>query len=367
MPDPARRPAAHDDEGVIALTPPESATSTADAYSAPAPAPGPGETPAPSDPGRSRKVAADVARRGSLIVVWIALFLIFGTLNPDQFLTVGTLQTIFGSQQALVFIALGALCAFSVGEFDFSVAAVAGLSATLVAVLVSEQGLSVWPAAVIAVAAAVGVGAFNALLIIKIGINPIVTTLGVATLLTGVSSRISNGGSVFLDSPELYAVAATDVLGLPISFFYGLLVAAVFTYVMTSTPLGRHMLFVGSNRSVARLAMVRVNRIRVGAYISSSLLCGIGGVLLVGTVGGFDPASASTYLLPALSATFLGTAVIQPGRFNPAGSMIAIYFLATGIVGLQLLGFAGWISDVFYGSALIIAIVLSTLFRRDRR
>ncbi|MDL4818590.1 ABC transporter permease [Actinomadura opuntiae] len=314
-----------------------------------------------------RRVAADLSRRGSLIVVWAALFTTFGVLKPDRFLTVGTLQTIFGSQQALVFIALGALCAFAVGEFDFSVAAVAGLSATLVAVLVSQQGLNVWLAVLMALAAAVGVGAFNALLIIKIGINPIVTTLGVSTLLTGVSSKISNGGSVFLNSPSLYKVAATDVLGLPISFYYGLLVAVVFTYVMTSTPLGRHMLFVGSNRSVARLAMVRVDRIRVGAYVSSSLLCGTGGVLMVGTVGGFDPASASTYLLPALSATFLGTAVIQPGRFNPAGSMIAIYFLATGIVGLQLLGFAGWISDVFYGSALIIAIVLSTLFRRDRR
>ncbi|GJF33696.1 ribose ABC transporter permease [Kitasatospora sp. NE20-6] len=349
------------------MTPNESATSTARARLTPAPDPGPGERPAPTAPGHRRKGLADLSRRGSLILVWIALFITFGLLSPDQFPTTGTLQTIFGSQQALVFIALGALCAFSVGEFDFSVAAVAGLSATLVAVLVSEQGLNVWLAAIVAVAVAVGVGAFNALLIIKIGINPIVTTLGVATLLTGVSSRISNGGSVFLDSPSLYKVAATKVLGLPVSFFYGLAVAAVFTYVMTSTPLGRHMLFVGSNRNVARLAMVRVNRIRVGAYISSSLLCGVGGVLLVGTVGGFDPASASSYLLPALSATFLGTAVIQPGRFNPAGSMIAIYFLATGIVGLQLLGFAGWISDVFYGSALIIAIVLSTLFRRDRR
>ncbi|GAA3290315.1 ABC transporter permease [Streptomyces cinereospinus] len=348
------------------MTPNESVTTTMDKRPTAA-EPETGKAPGPTGPSHGKKVAGDLARRGSLIVVWIALFIVFGSLSPDQFLTVGTLQTIFGSQQALVFIALGALCAFSVGEFDFSVAAVAGLSATMVAVLVSEQGLNVWLAALVAVAVAVGVGAFNALLIIKIGINPIVTTLGVATLLTGVSSRISNGGSVFLDSPALYDVAATNILGLPISFYYGLALAAVFTYVMTSTPLGRHMLFVGSNRSVARLAMVRVNRIRVGAYLSSSFLCGVGGVLLVGTVGGFDPASASTYLLPALSATFLGTAVIQPGRFNPAGSMIAIYFLATGIVGLQLLGFAGWISDVFYGSALIIAIVLSTLFRRDRR
>lgn len=328
----------------------------------PAAGPGPAAAAAPR-----RELLAHTARRASLIVVWVAMFVTFGLLAPGRFLTAGTLQTIFGSQQALVFIALGALCAFAVGEFDFSVAAVAGLSATLAGVLVTDAGLNVWEAAAAAVAAAVGIGVFNAVLIIKIGINPIVTTLGVATLLAGISSRISDGGSVFLNNPALYKVSATDVLGLPISFYYGIAVAAVFTYIMAATPLGRHMLFVGSNRSVARLAMVRVDRIRAGAYITSSLLCGIGGVLLVGTVGGFDPQSAPTYLLPALSATFLGTAVIQPGRFNPAGSMIAIYFLATGIVGLQLLGFAGWISDVFYGAALIISIVLSTLLRREQR
>ncbi|WP_410631644.1 ABC transporter permease [Amycolatopsis sp. cmx-4-83] len=338
-------------------TPPETAGATEDT----------GTPEAPAKARRVRTFGGELSRRGSLIGVWVLLFVLFGLLSPAQFLSAGTLQTIFGSQQTLVFVALGALCAFSVGEFDFSVAAVAGLSATLLAVLVSGAGFPVWLAVVVAVTAAVVVGAFNAFLIIRVGINPIVTTLGVATLLTGVSSRISDGGSVFLTSPGLFSAAATEVLGLPISFYYGLAVAAVFTYVVTCTPLGRHMRFVGANRSVARLATVRVDRIRAGAYLMSSLLCGIGGVLLIGTVGGFDPASASTYLLPALSATFLGTSVIHPGRFNPAGSMIAIYFLATGIVGLQLLGFAGWISDVFYGSALIIAIVLSTLFRRDAR
>ena len=352
--------AAHD-KGDITVTQPESA-----AIAAPLPAARAASTAAPAS-GRSWQVAADLGRRTSLIWIWIALFVIFGLLDPGSFLTAGTLQTIFGSQQALVFIALGALCAFGVGEFDFSVAAVAGLSATLVAILVSHEGLNLWLAVIVAVAAAAGVGVFNAVLIIKIGINPIVTTLGVATLLAGVSSRISDGGTVFLNSRTLYRVAATSMFGLPVNFYYGLLVAVAFTYVTTATPLGRHMLFVGSNRSVARLAMVRVNRIRAGAYITSSLLCGIGGVMLIGTVGGFDPSSAPSYLLPALSATFLGTAVIQPGRFNPAGSMIAIYFLATGIVGLQLLGFSGWISDVFYGAALIIAIVASTLLRRDQR
>jgi ribose transport system permease protein len=310
--------------------------------------------------------AAGALRRGSLLVVWAALFVVFALLEPNLFLTQGTLQTIFGSQQALVFIALGTLCAFVVGEFDFSVASVAGLAATLVPVLVTDQQLNVWLACLIALCSAVAVGALNALIVVRIGIDPIITTLGMATLVSGISSRIANSGTVSMVSPELTKIASTYVLGLPINFFYGVALVTVFTYVLTSTPLGRHMRFVGSNRSVARLAMVRVNRIRAGAYLMSSLLCGIGGVLLVGTVGGFDPSSSPSYLLPVLSATFLGTAVIVPGRFNPVGTFIAIYFLATGIVGLQLLGFAGWISDVFYGAALIIAIILSTLFRANR-
>ena len=133
---------------------------------------------------------------------------------------------------------------------------------------------------------------------------------------------------------------------------------------MRFTALGRHMAFVGANREVARLAGVRVARVRMGAYVTSGFLCGLGGMLLAATVGGFDPNSSPTYLLPALSATFLGTAAIKAGRFNPIGTMVAIYFLVTGIVGLELLGYTGWVSDVFYGGALIIAVVISTITRR---
>jgi ribose transport system permease protein len=124
------------------------------------------------------------------------------------------------------------------------------------------------------------------------------------------------------------------------------------------------MAFVGANREVARLGGVKVDRVRMGAYVTSSFLCGLGGIILVAGLGGFDSSTSTNYLLPALSATFLGTAAIRPGRFNALGTMVAIYFLITGIVGLQLLGYTGWVSEVFYGSALIIAVVISTLARR---
>ena len=104
--------------------------------------------------------------------------------------------------------------------------------------------------------------------------------------------------------------------------------------------------------------------IRFGAFVAAGGLCGIGGVVVSAGLGGFDPSTSITYLLPTVSAVFLGTAVVRPGRFNPLGTLIALYFLATGILGLEELGLAGWISDVFYGAALVVAVTLTTLLRK---
>jgi ribose transport system permease protein len=84
-------------------------------------------------------------------------------------------------------------------------------------------------------------------------------------------------------------------------------------------------------------------------------------VLYAGTTGGADPSSGASFLLPAFAAAFLGATSIVPGRFNPWGSFIAVYFLVTGITGLQLLGVESFVQQLFYGGALVVAVVLSRL------
>jgi len=303
--------------------------------------------------------------RYALVGVWLLVVVVYAVIEPSSLLTKGTFQTIFGSQQALVFLGMAAVITFQVGEFDLSISAILGLSATTVPVLVINHGWNPVVASVAAVAAAVFVGVVNGFIVVRLGIDPIITTLGMGTLVLGLTSGFSHSQAVSGLSNSFGDIANTTVvLGLPLTFFYGIILAGTIAYVVRFTALGRHMAFVGANREVARLAGVRVARIRMGAYIVSGLLCGIGGVLVAATVGGFDPNSSPTYLLPALSATFLGTAVIRPGKFNAIGTLVAIYFLVTGIVGLQLLGYTGWISDAFYGAALITAVIVSTLTRR---
>lgn len=308
-----------------------------------------------------------IASRYALIVVWALMALYFYVQVPDTFGTHGTFSSIFGSQQVLVFLAMSALITLAVGEFDLSVASVMGLTATTIPVLAGVHGMNIWLACLVGVGAAVLAGVVNAFFVVVMDVSSFVVTLGTGTLMAGIAQFVSGTNIVSVSSPGLADFAIEDVLGMPISFYYGIALALFLAYVLAWTPIGRSMVFVGANREVARLAGIRVQRIRFGAYVAGGLLAGLAGLLLVATVGGFDSASSGSYLLPALAAVFLGTAVVQPGAFNPIGTMVAIYFLTTGIFGLQLLGYQGWIQNAFYGAGLVVAVTLAKVVRDRSR
>jgi ribose transport system permease protein len=306
----------------------------------------------------------DLISRTSLIGIWLLVAAGFAIFETDLFLQEGTFKTIFGSQYELVFLTVALVCTFTVGEFDLSVASAMGLAGCLVPLLNVQDGVPIVFAVILALAASSAVGAVNGFLVVKVGVDAIVATLGMGTLVLGITLWITNLNTINGLSHGFAEIAIRDVFGLPIAFFYGLAACLILAYILGFTPLGRRMAFVGSSREVARLAGINVNRLRFGAYVAGGFVAGLAGVLLAATLGGYNPNTSGTYLLPAFAAVFLGTAVIQPGRFNPLGGFIAVYFLQTGIVGLQLAGLTGWVENVFYGGVLVLAVSATTLIRK---
>jgi ribose transport system permease protein len=313
----------------------------------------PGHSRRPRTFGRQKHSA-----RFAILVVWAALIVVYSFTEPALFPHTGTYQTIFGSQQPLVFMTMALMCTIVVGEFvDLSVPAVFGFAATILPVLVVNHNWGVWPASLAAIVAAVLVGLVQGLLVVKLNVNTIV-------VLEGVSLWMSNESTISGLPSSFGSIATRDVGGLPVDFYYGLALVLIFAYLLWATPLGRHMRFVGASREVSRLSGVRVDRIRLGAFVFAGLLSGIGGVIAAAALGGYDATTADSFLLPTFAAVFLSTAILEPGRFNPLGTLLGIYFLATGILGLQLLGLQAWVSQVFYGGILVIAVTISTLLRR---
>ena len=302
--------------------------------------------------------------RWAILGVWVAMAAVFVAVEPSAFLQIGTLQTIFGSQEALIFISLGLIATLIAGEFDLSFASMQGLAATLVPVLVVNDHWAVLPACVVAVLATVMAGAVNGFLVVRVGVDRIVVTLGMANVLLGLALLLANSSTVSGLPGSFATIANTTILGLPVSFYYGLGATLLFAYMIRFTPVGRHLTFVGANREVSRLAGVRVPEIRFASYVVSGLCSGVGGVLLVASVGGYDPTTSVIYLPAGITAAFLSLAAVRPGRFNPIGMFIGVHFLATGTLGLQLLGYTGWVEDVFYGGVLIAAVTVAAIVRR---
>lgn len=305
-----------------------------------------------------RRVTGFLWRYG-LLVVWLVLVIIFSVLRPDTFFTFSNVQTIAGSQAVLVVVALALVPTLTAGEFDASVSSVTGMSLVMIGWLNVLHGWSIWAAIAVALGVGILVGLVNAFFVVVAQVPSIVVTLGMGTLLIGAAvgtNSLSTGG---IDQ-RLVNATHDNVVGLPLAFFYGLGLTVVFWYVFSYTPLGRYLYFVGAGRSVARLSGIPVDWIRAGSFVAGSFLSALAGVLLAGWIGASEPNVGPSYLLPAFAAAFLGASVLEPGRFNPWGTFVAVYFLVTGVTGLELLGLAGWIEQVFYGASLVLAVAIST-------
>jgi ribose transport system permease protein len=235
----------------------------------------------------------------------------------------------------------------------------------VLALLNGEQGWPLLPAIIVALGCGLAVGMFNGACVVWLGLDSFIVTLGSGTFVAGVVTWISGSRTVTGMSPVLSDwIVNKRLLGVSLVFYYGLALVLILWYVLTYTAVGRRLLFVGRGRSVARLSGLRVGALRFSALAGSGLLAGLAGVLYAGTTGGADPSSGASFLLPAFAAAYLGATAVSPGRFNAWGAFIAVYFLVTGITGLQLLGVDSFVQQLFYGGALVLAVALSQLVRR---
>jgi ribose transport system permease protein len=300
------------------------------------------------------------AGRFGVPIFLVVMLVAFSAAMPDRFATGGNFRAIIESQAVLLLLAVAATVPLRAGDFDLSIASMMTATAAMGATILAGGGSLVLVVA-LSVAMGVAVGLINGFFVVKIGVDSFITTLGSLTALTGATFAISDSEVIFGFDGGVLALARTELLGLPLSVWYGWLLVAIAWYVYERTPAGRYLVFVGGGRDVARLAGLKVDRIRMGAFVASSTIAALAGVVLIGDLGAFDPSLGPSYLLQPFAAAFLGAATISVGRFNALGTLIGLYLLVVGITGLQLLGAATWVSEVFNGLALIMAVTVARL------
>jgi ribose transport system permease protein len=308
---------------------------------------------------------ARFAEAYALLGALVLIGAVFGVLRPEAFLSWANISTMLGSQAVLVVLTLALIIPLTAGDFDLSVASVLTLSAMLLAVLNAQMGIPIGWAMLCSFAVAVVVGLVNAGFILYFRIPSLIVTLGTGTFVNGIVLWISSSMTISGIDPVLIKyVIVTRVLGVPTVFYYAVGICFVVWYTFEYTSYGRRLIFVGRGREVARLSGIKVDSVRLVCLVVSSVMSAAAGIFYAGTIGAADPLSGQTFLLPAFAAAFLGATAISPGRFNAWGSLLAVYFLVTGITGLTILGIQTYVQNLFYGAALVLAVALSQLVRK---
>lgn len=313
---------------------------------------------------RTRRSLLIQLERFGLLIAWIAIIALFGTLAPRTFLTWVNFSSIFGSQAVLVIATLGLIIPLTAGDLDLSVAQVITLSSMAIAVLNVDYGWPILPSIGVALVIGIVAGLVNAFFILYFRIHSLIVTLGTGTFFHGLTLWISDFRTISgVDWALVNAVLGTRFLGVALAFYYSIGLALILVYVLGFTSFGRKALFVGRGREVARLSGIPVNQVRLFCLLASGFVAALAGVVYAGISGAADPSSGTALILPAFAAAYLGATSVTPGRFNPIGSVIAVYLLVTGITGLSILGVDTFVQDLFYGGALVVAVALSQLVR----
>lgn len=307
-----------------------------------------------------RPTAALSYRRIGAVYVWIAIIVLFTALEPATFATISTGRTILNNFAIGGLLALGLVVPLSAGLFDVSVGYVAGVAGIFSAYAVSAWDLNGATAIALTIVLCVLIGCFNGFVISVLKVDSLIGTLATGSLFLALNTALSNEQSITHNVDRLKAILSQHyVLSVTIPVVALVILALIIEIVMERTVLGRYWYAIGYDIEVARLSGLPVRLLQVSAMVVSAVVAGIAGMLLTARVGSGVPSAGPSYLLPAFAAAFLGSTQLRGGRFNAPGTVIAVYMIGTGSMGLSLAGAPTWSTQIFQGVVLIAAIALT--------
>jgi ribose transport system permease protein len=286
------------------------------------------------------------------------LIVFFGAMAPSVFLTNENLTSILNDGAILAIIACGLTVVLAAGEFDLSIASAASFGGALAAVLTVHTSVSLVEVIAVVTICGIAVGIVNGILVSHFEIPALIATIGVASLLDGVTTWITGNAVIFSGfSPAFLDLGSWQVGDLQAPVFYLILSAGVLAVVMRYTAVGRRMYAVGGNRAASRMAGIRVQRQIIIAFVIADLMGALAGFIYTSRQGSLTPLFGLPFLLPTFAAAFLGSVTLARRKFHVFGTIFGVYLIETGTVGLLILGAPAYSQQLFAGALLILATI----------
>ena len=311
------------------------------------------------------KASLSVFARYGTIIGLLLMIVVFSFLSPRAFPTYSNFINVLNQASLAMIIAGGLTMAVIVGELDLSIGYAASLHGVLVTGLIVQNELPIPVAILVVLALGALIGVVNGLIVTKLKVNSVIATLGVGTILVGLSFAYSAGVPIVSGVPEAFLQVSLGrwLFGIPNPIIIMAVVLGSLWLLVERTSIGQEIQAVGGNPAAARLAGINVDRIKILGFVFSGMCAALTGTLLAARLGSGTTNAADAYLLTAFAAVFLGSATLRDGEFHIFGTFIGTLIIVLGFNGLNIFGAPTFSQFVFQGAILIAAVGLASLGR----
>ncbi|HWE56490.1 MAG TPA: ATP-binding cassette domain-containing protein [Acidimicrobiales bacterium] len=305
------------------------------------------------------------SRRPGLAVVGIILFASC-SLGYQHFFSGANLSAIGLNSASLLLAAVGSMALLVSGNIDLSIGSQYAFISVLVALVAVNSGNS-WLAALVGIAAGLGCGLINGLLVTWLSISPLIVTLAMLAIYSGLAYVVHNGQSVYGLPDALSDLGESHVAGVPTIVIIAVVVyAGCSLYLMTSRT-GLRLFSIGGNRTAALLVGIPVDRMVVGAYAVNGALIGFVALLSTAQLNSGSPTVGVDFELNVLTAVILGGVAFTGGIGNPIGVVVGVAVIGVLDAGLIFAGLADWWQQIARGSLLLLALAADQLILQYQR
>lgn len=301
-----------------------------------------------------------------IVLILLLLILIF-SIASSNFFSFGTLTSILRQVSIIGIISVGAAFVILTAGIDLSVGSVACIS-SLTAALLLKAGYSIPVAIIVTLMIAVCYGIFSGCLVSFFKMSPLIATLGMMTALRGAGYLITDGLPVYGFGPGLSPFGRGYLFGIPYPVILMLVVFAIGIFVLSKTPIGRHIYGVGGNEEASRLSGVNVNAVKIFTYAFCSFLSGVAGLVLLSRTNSGQPAAGVGFEMDSITAVVLGGVSLMGGQGRLSLVIIGVLIMGVLSTGMLMCNINDYVQQVVKGMVLIAAVALSyvSLKMRDR-
>ncbi len=306
-----------------------------------------------------KKITADINLRTILLplVAIVVLIVYFTYVNPLFFSYANAIN--IGRQSAvLLIVALAGTVVILIGSIDLSVGAQVTLTGILAALTVDKFGAV--GATLISVGVGALVGLINGGLVTALKVPSFLVTLGMLSVLSGVSNQISRGQSIlFMNGSLTDIVNGTYLLGIPNVIWFALIAVLILTIVAFYTKLGRYLYAIGGGEIVAANAGVPVIFYKVLTFALAGAICGFAGVVMTGQIGAGTPTAGGSLLLNSIAAVVMGGTALSGGVGGPHRTFLGVLVIAILTNGMDVTEVNSFTQDIVKGIVIILAVSLT--------